>query len=117
MNDSIKKRLRLSNILAVLAMVLLLGTYTLKPLFEYRDPTAMDEEDAIEEIAQLAAEVNEKMENIGARRLHTILTTLLEDKLFKIPDKSIKEVKISKDIVKKRLSKIIKDRDLSRYIL
>jgi hypothetical protein len=49
MNDSIKKRLRLSNILAVLAMVLLLGTYTLKPLFEYRDPVAMDEEDAIEE--------------------------------------------------------------------
>jgi len=42
---------------------------------------------------------------------------LLEDMLFKIPDKSIKEVKISKDIVKKRLSKIIKDRDLSRYIL
>ncbi len=75
------------------------------------------EEDAVEEIAQLAAEVNEKMENIGARRLHTILTTLLEDKLFKIPDKSIKEVKISKDVVKKRLSKIIKDRDLSRYIL
>jgi len=75
------------------------------------------EEDAVEEIAQLAAEVNEKMENIGARRLHTILTTLLEDMLFKIPDKSIKEVKISKDIVKKRLSKIIKDRDLSRYIL
>ncbi len=75
------------------------------------------EEDAVEEIAQLAADVNEKMENIGARRLHTILTTLLEDMLFKIPDKSIKEVKISKDIVKKRLSKIIKDRDLSRYIL
>ncbi|MCK4639876.1 MAG: ATP-dependent protease ATPase subunit HslU [Candidatus Marinimicrobia bacterium] len=75
------------------------------------------EEDAVEEIAQLAAEVNEKMENIGARRLHTILTTLLEDKLFKIPDQSIKEVKISKDVVKKRLSKIIKDRDLSRYIL
>jgi len=49
MNDSIKKRLRLSNILAVLAILLLLGTYTLKPLFEYRDPTAMDEEDAIEE--------------------------------------------------------------------
>jgi len=75
------------------------------------------EEDAVEEIAQLAAEVNEKMENIGARRLHTILTTLLEDMLFKIPDKSIKEVIISKDTVKKRLSKIIKDRDLSRYIL
>ncbi len=51
MNNSIKKRLRLSNILALLAMLLLLGTYTLKPLFEYRDPTAIDEEDAIEENA------------------------------------------------------------------
>jgi len=49
MNGSIKKRLRLSNILAVVAMLLLLATYTLKPLFEYRDPVAMDEEDAIEE--------------------------------------------------------------------
>ncbi len=49
MNNSIKKRLRLSNILALLAMLLLLGTYTLKPLFQYRDPVAIDEEDAIEE--------------------------------------------------------------------
>jgi len=49
MNGSIIKRLRLSNILAVVAMLLLLATYTLKPLFEYRDPVAMDEEDAIEE--------------------------------------------------------------------
>jgi len=49
MNNSIKKRLKLSNILAALAMVLLLGTYTLKPLFVYRDPVAMDEEDEIEE--------------------------------------------------------------------
>lgn len=49
MNDNIKKRIRLSNILALLAMVLLLGTYTLKPVFQYRDPVAMDEEDEIEE--------------------------------------------------------------------
>jgi hypothetical protein len=47
MDDSIKKRLRLSNILALLAILLLLGTYTLKPQFEYRDPVAMDEEDAV----------------------------------------------------------------------
>ena len=49
MNDSVKKRLIISNILAFIAIVLLLGTYTLKPVFEYRDPTAIDEEDAIEE--------------------------------------------------------------------
>lgn len=49
MNDSIKKRLRLSNILAMLGILLLLGTYTLKPFFEYHDPVAMDEEDAVEE--------------------------------------------------------------------
>ena len=49
MDDSIKTRLRLSNILAILAILLLLGTYTLKPLFIYHDPVAMDEEDAIEE--------------------------------------------------------------------
>jgi len=49
MNNSIKNRLRLSSILAFVAILLLLGTYTLKPLFEYRDPVAIDEEDAIEE--------------------------------------------------------------------
>ncbi len=49
MSDSIKKRILLSNILALLAMILLLGTYTLKPLFQYKDPVAIDEEDAIEE--------------------------------------------------------------------
>ena len=48
MDVSISKRLRLSNVLALFAIVLLLGTYTLKPIFEYRDPTAMDEEDEIE---------------------------------------------------------------------
>ena len=73
--------------------------------------------DAIEKIAQLAAEVNDKMENIGARRLHTIMTTLLEDMLFRIPDKKITEVKITRKNVEKKLSELIKDRDLSRYIL
>lgn len=75
------------------------------------------EDDAVEKIAQLAAEVNDKMENIGARRLHTIMTTLLEDMLFRIPDKAIKEVRITKKDVEKKLSELIKDRDLSRYIL
>jgi len=75
------------------------------------------DDNAIEKIAQLAAEVNDKMENIGARRLHTIMTTLLEDMLFRIPDSKIKEVRITRDNVEKKLSELIKDRDLSRYIL
>ncbi len=75
------------------------------------------EDDAIENIAQLAEEVNDKMENIGARRLHTIMTTLLEDALFQIPDQKIKTVRVTRKDVEKRLAELIKDRDLSRYIL
>jgi ATP-dependent HslUV protease ATP-binding subunit HslU len=76
------------------------------------------DEESINEIARIAAEVNEQVENIGARRLHTILTTLLEDILFDAPDK-IKEKKIvvTKDIVNEKLKDIVKNRDLSRYIL
>lgn len=66
----------------------------------------------------MAAEVNEKVENIGARRLHTILSTLLEEILFEIPDKlKRKKITINKELVGERLSTIVKDRDLSRYIL
>jgi len=75
------------------------------------------EPQAVEEIAQLAAEVNEKMENIGARRLHTILTTLLEEILYNVPDQKMDRVVITKDDVQQKLSDIVKDRDLSRYIL
>ncbi|HPA99779.1 MAG TPA: ATP-dependent protease ATPase subunit HslU [Candidatus Marinimicrobia bacterium] len=75
------------------------------------------DDDAVEEIAQIAAEVNEKMENIGARRLHTILTTLLEEILYKVPDKDIREVHITREFVQARLQNIVRDRDLSRYIL
>ena len=75
------------------------------------------DEEAVAEIAQIAVEVNDKIENIGARRLHTILTTLLEDLLFTVPDSSISEVKITKKTVEEKLADIIRDRDLSRYIL
>ena len=75
------------------------------------------DEEAVAEIAQIAVEVNDKIENIGARRLHTILTTLLEDLLFTVPDSAIKEVKITKKVVEEKLTEIIRDRDLSRYIL
>lgn len=75
-------------------------------------------EDSIYEIAKIAAEVNEQVENIGARRLHTILTTLLEDILFDVPDKQKKnKIDIDKKLVNEKLSKIVKNRDLSRYIL
>jgi ATP-dependent HslUV protease ATP-binding subunit HslU len=75
-------------------------------------------EDSIYEIARIAAEVNEQVENIGARRLHTILTTLLEDILFAVPDKQKKNrIEIDKKLVNEKLSKIVKNRDLSRYIL
>jgi len=73
---------------------------------------------AIKEIAKTAAHVNEEVENIGARRLHTILTTLLEDILFEVPDKMPDgKIKITGKMVNEKLDKIVKDRDLSKYIL
>lgn len=74
-------------------------------------------EDCIEEIASKAAIVNEKTENIGARRLHTILEKLLEDISFNAPDMKKDDVTIDKEYVKEKLGDIIDDKDLSRYIL
>ena len=75
-------------------------------------------DDAIREVAKIATEVNEQVENIGARRLHTILTTLLDEILFDVPDKIPSEkVKIDAEIVKQKLDKIVRDRDLSKFIL
>ena len=75
-------------------------------------------DDAIIEIAKTAAIVNEQVENIGARRLHTILTTLLEDILFEVPDKMPENtIEISGTMVNQKLDKIVKNRDLSKYIL
>lgn len=76
------------------------------------------DEGGIREVAKIAAEVNEQVENIGARRLHTILTTLLEDILFDAPDKiKTKKLMITEEIVNNKLKDIVKNRDLSRYIL
>ena len=73
---------------------------------------------AIREIAKTAAEVNEQVENIGARRLHTIMTTLLEDILFETPDKYVgTTLHITADMVKSALDHIVKNKDLSKYIL
>ncbi len=73
--------------------------------------------EAINEIARVAFEVNMNNENIGARRLHTILTTLLEDILFEQPEGKDKVIEITKARVKERVESISKDQDLSRYIL
>ncbi|MBI4654779.1 MAG: ATP-dependent protease ATPase subunit HslU [Nitrospirae bacterium] len=74
--------------------------------------------DSIEEIAAIAAEVNEKTENIGARRLHTVLEKLLEDISFEAPDRKNGDlVNVDAEYVKGKLGDIIKNEDLSRYIL
>ncbi len=73
---------------------------------------------AIKEVAKTAAIVNDQVENIGARRLHTILTTLLEDILFEVPDTMPEsEIEITGEMVNNKLDKIVKNRDLSKYIL
>ncbi|UCH65828.1 MAG: ATP-dependent protease ATPase subunit HslU [Ignavibacterium sp.] len=75
-------------------------------------------DEGIREIAVIATHVNEQVENIGARRLHTILTTLLDEILFDVPDKIPDEtVQITKEYVNEKLDKIVKDRDLSKFIL
>ncbi len=74
-------------------------------------------DEAIREIARIATLVNARAENIGARRLHTIMSTLLEEILFEVPEKKQEEVLIDKEMVSKTLEAIVKDEDLSRYIL
>lgn len=73
--------------------------------------------DSIEEIAEIAALVNDKTENIGARRLHTILEKLLEDVSFDAPEKKGSIVLINRAYVQDKLGDIVRDEDLSRYIL
>jgi ATP-dependent HslUV protease ATP-binding subunit HslU len=74
-------------------------------------------EDALDEVARLAAEVNAKTENIGARRLHTMMEKLLEDTLFDAPEKAPKKLVLDAKEVRTRLASLVKDVDLSRYIL
>ncbi len=86
----------------------LLGTENVKLAFS---------KDAISEIARIATLVNTKSENIGARRLHTIMSTLLEEILFNVPEIGSKDIKIDGKMVKEKLEAIIEDEDLSKYIL
>ncbi|TNE73104.1 ATP-dependent protease ATPase subunit HslU [bacterium] len=87
-------------------------------MFESESISLEFSDEAIREIARVAAEVNSSVENIGARRLHTILSTVLEELLFVVPD-DIHEgtITIDKAYVDKQLSHIVKDRDLSHFIL
>ena len=74
-------------------------------------------DDAIEKIAETAAEVNSSTENIGARRLHTVLEKLLDEISFNAPDMKEKKFLIDENYVEEKIADIVKDRDLSRYIL
>jgi ATP-dependent HslUV protease ATP-binding subunit HslU len=74
-------------------------------------------DDAIAEVAEVAAVVNERTENIGARRLYTIMETVLDDISFNAPDMAGQEVVIDANYVKEKLENIVEDEDLSRYIL
>jgi len=73
--------------------------------------------DGIAEIARIAALVNERMENIGARRLHTVMTTLLEDVLFELPDRGSASILVDQSVVRDRLKAVVEDEDLRKYIL
>jgi ATP-dependent HslUV protease ATP-binding subunit HslU len=73
--------------------------------------------DAVEALAEIAMQVNASTENIGARRLYTVMERLLEDISFEAPDMPGKELTIDAEYVRQRLSDITRDQDLSRYIL
>ena len=75
-------------------------------------------DEAVKELARIAAEVNEQVENIGARRLHTIMSSLFDELLFAVPDDIKKgNITIDKDYVNQQLENLVKDKDLSQYIL
>ncbi len=86
-------------------------------LLETENVALRFQDDAVAEIARIAAEVNERMENIGARRLHTVLERLLDQISFDAPELGGQEIVIDAALVRERLSAILEDQDLSRFIL
>jgi ATP-dependent HslUV protease ATP-binding subunit HslU len=88
-------------------------------LFEVEEVYLDFTDDAIEEIAHLAFLINQEVENIGARRLHTVMSHLLNDFLFEVPDLigPNSKICITREMVQERLSSLVKNRDLSQYIL
>ena len=91
--------------------------YQYRALVETEGATLDFTKDGIEEVARLAAVLNDQMENIGARRLHTVLTTLLESVLYGLPEDDRREIVVDRDFVRDNLSAIVDDADLRRYIL
>jgi len=88
-------------------------------LFDSEDVSLEFTDDAIEEIARLAFLINQEVENIGARRLHTVMSHLLNDFLFDVPDliQANSKIMVTKEMVEQRLNALVKNRDLSQYIL
>src|SRR5215217_4944571 len=78
-------------------------------LIEAENASVSFSEDGIRELARIAAVVNERMENIGARRLHTVMTTLLEDVLYELPDRALDRVVVNPELVRDRLKAIVED--------
>ena len=88
-----------------------------KALLETEEVELIFDREAIDELAEIAYQVNSRTENIGARRLHTVMEKLLSEVSFNAPDLKGQTVDINRDYVRNVLSEIIKDEDLSRYIL
>lgn len=88
-------------------------------LFEAEDVEVTFTDDAIEEIARTAFDINAEIENIGARRLHTVMSKLLNEFLFDVPDKisANAHISINAELVRSKLTGLVKNRDLSEYIL
>ena len=88
-------------------------------LFESEEVKLSYQDEALEEIADMAFRINSEVENIGARRLHTVMSQLLNDFLFDVPDKigPNAQIVITRDLVRERLSKLVQNKDLSQYIL
>jgi ATP-dependent HslUV protease ATP-binding subunit HslU len=88
-------------------------------LFEAEEVSIVFDDEAIDEIAETAFYFNSEIENIGARRLHTVMSKLLNEFLFDVPDKvpAQSQLKITKPMVKEKLSGLVKNKDLSEYIL
>src|SRR5690606_24906977 len=88
-------------------------------LFTAEDVSLHFEDEALEEIAEIALQINTEIENIGARRFHTVVSQLLNDYLFDVPDVIGPNAKlvINREMVKERLAVLVKNKDLSQYIL
>ncbi|MDA0194094.1 MAG: ATP-dependent protease ATPase subunit HslU [Bacteroidetes bacterium] len=88
-------------------------------LFESEGVSLEFQDDALEEIAGIAFDINSEVENIGARRLHTVMSHLLNEFLFDVPDEipANSKISITRNMVKERLSELVKNKDLSQYIL